>query len=74
MNFTINTTKLPLPEIEFSALDLITTYVNQLINLEVYAKLPTCNGIEDLSAYLGYKLESLKYEWSQFNVDHRIDN
>ncbi len=60
----INTTKLPLPYITFNAPDIIVTYTNRLINLETYVTLPTCNGIEDLGAYLGYKLDSLKYEWS----------
>ncbi len=59
----IKTTMLPLPAITFNAPDVIETYINKVINLETYATLPTCNGIDDLGEYLGYKLDSLKYEW-----------
>ena len=58
------TTKLPLPEILFNAPTEIDTYTNRWINIEAYAKIPTCKGIDDLSTYLGYSLETLKYEWS----------
>ena len=70
----INTTKLPLPEIIFNAPELINTFTSRLINLEAYAKLPTCDSIPDLTGYLGYNLDTLTYEWSQMNVKHRIEN
>ena len=60
----INTTKLPLPEITFNAPEFINTFTTRLINLEAYAKLPSCENVPDISSYLGYNLENLTYEWS----------
>ncbi len=31
--------------------------------IEAYAELPKCNGIANLSSYLGYSLNTLKYTW-----------
>ena len=54
---TINTTKLPLPDIWFSVPDILNIFTQKHVNLEIYANLPTCNGINNLSAYLGYNID-----------------
>ena len=59
----MNNTKLPLPEILFNAPDFINIFTTRLINLEAFAKLPTCDEIPDLTSYLGYNLDTLHYEW-----------
>ena len=58
------TTKLPLPEVIFNTPSEIDTYTTRWINIEAYSSLPECNDIENLSTYLGYSLDTLKYEWS----------
>jgi hypothetical protein len=63
MNMTINTTKLPLPEVMINSPDILSTYTPRIVNLEAYAKLPTCDEIPDLTSYLGYSLGTLFYEW-----------
>ena len=64
----INTTKLPLPEINLNAVQFINTFTSRLVNLEAYATLPRCDSIQDLTGYLGYSVDTLSYEWSQINV------
>ena len=62
-NLSILTAKLPFPDVMLNIEDYTETYTTRYINIEAYASLPKCNGIQNLSSYLGYSLNTLKYTW-----------
>ena len=58
-NFTLTTTNLPLPKLELSIPSNLNYFASKILNIEVYGKMPICEGIDDLSDYLGYSIGSL---------------
>ena len=62
-NFSLRTNNLPRPKLDLSIPSSLNYFTSKSLNIEVYGKLPSCEGIDNLSDYLGYTIGTLQYEW-----------